>query len=64
MFTQNSSEEHGKTIVLDAKYRIEEGLMDALNSVHTYRDALIRETSSGAKENHRISCLLTHSTHS
>jgi hypothetical protein len=30
-------------IVLDAKYRIEDGLPDALNSIHTYRDALVRE---------------------
>lgn len=30
-------------IVLDAKYRIDEGLNDALNSVHTYRDALVSE---------------------
>ncbi|WP_407353492.1 DUF2357 domain-containing protein [Luteimonas sp. R10] len=31
-------------IVLDAKYRINEGLNDALNSIHTYRDALVQET--------------------
>lgn len=34
-------------IVLDAKYRIEEGLTEALNSIHTYRDALVREAESG-----------------
>ncbi len=34
-------------IVLDAKYRIDDGLNDALNSIHTYRDALVRETSGG-----------------
>jgi Domain of unknown function (DUF2357)/PD-(D/E)XK nuclease superfamily len=33
-------------IVLDAKYRIEEGLNDALSSIHTYRDALVQEDSS------------------
>ena len=37
-------------IVLDAKYRIEDGLADALNSIHTYRDALVREASTGAPE--------------
>jgi len=30
-------------IVLDAKYRIDEGLNDALSSIHTYRDALVSE---------------------
>jgi len=37
-------------IVLDAKYRIEEGLGNSLNSIHTYRDALVRETESGRVE--------------
>ncbi|MGN4151941.1 DUF2357 domain-containing protein [Burkholderia gladioli] len=32
-----------QVIVLDAKYRINEGLNDALNSIHTYRDALVQE---------------------
>jgi hypothetical protein len=32
-----------RVIVLDAKYRINDGLNDALNSIHTYRDALVRE---------------------
>jgi hypothetical protein len=40
----------GKLIVLDAKYRIEEGLSDALSSIHTYRDALVEETGSGMVE--------------
>ena len=35
-------------IVLDAKYRIEEGLTEALSSIHTYRDALVREAQMGA----------------
>lgn len=39
-----------RLIVLDAKYRIEEGLSDALSSIHTYRDALVREVESGAVE--------------
>ena len=38
----------GSLIVLDAKYRIEEGLAEALNSIHTYRDALVREAGTGA----------------
>lgn len=36
-----------RLIVLDAKYRIEEGLNDALSSIHTYRDALVREAETG-----------------
>jgi hypothetical protein len=32
-----------KVIVLDAKYRIREGLNEALSSIHTYRDALVHE---------------------
>jgi hypothetical protein len=39
-----------KLIVLDAKYRIDEGLNDALSSIHTYRDALVREAESGLEE--------------
>jgi hypothetical protein len=39
-----------RMIVLDAKYRINEGLNDALNSIHTYRDALVREASEGTIE--------------
>jgi hypothetical protein len=37
----------GRLIVLDAKYRIDESLNDALSSIHTYRDALVREADSG-----------------
>ncbi len=33
-----------QVIVLDAKYRINDGLNDALNSIHTYRDAIVQET--------------------
>jgi hypothetical protein len=43
-----SGGEIGRLIVLDAKYRIEDGLNDALNSIHTYRDALVQEVESGA----------------
>jgi hypothetical protein len=39
-----------RLIVLDAKYRIDEGLPAALNSIHTYRDALVRESSTGKPE--------------
>jgi hypothetical protein len=42
--------EAGRLIVLDAKYRIDDGLNDALSSIHTYRDALVREAVSGAVE--------------
>ncbi len=41
-------ERHGRIIVLDAKYRIDEGLNDALGSIHMYRDALVQETADGA----------------
>jgi len=37
-------------IVLDAKYRIDDGLNDALNSIHMYRDALMQEASGGQPE--------------
>lgn len=36
-----------RVIILDAKYRINNGLNDALSSIHTYRDALVRELESG-----------------
>lgn len=39
-----------RLIVLDAKYRIDEGLNDALNSIHTYRDALVRSAAGGGVE--------------
>ncbi len=39
-----------RVIVLDAKYRIKDGLNDALNSIHTYRDALVQEVNSGRTE--------------
>jgi hypothetical protein len=42
--------ERSKMIVLDAKYRIDDGLNDALSSIHTYRDALVQETETGAIE--------------
>lgn len=39
-----------RVIVLDAKYRINDGLNEALNSIHTYRDALVQESASGRIE--------------
>lgn len=36
-----------RLIVLDAKYRVEQGLNDALSSIHMYRDALVQELPSG-----------------
>lgn len=39
-----------RVIVLDAKYRINDGLNDALNSIHTYRDALVREVGGSNTE--------------
>jgi len=38
----------GRLIVLDAKYRIDKDLNDALSSIHTYRDALVQEAATGA----------------
>ena len=42
-----SAGEADRLIVLDAKYRIDEGLNDALSSIHTYRDALVQEADTG-----------------
>jgi len=39
-----------RLIVLDAKYRIEDSLNDALSSIHTYRDALVHEADTGDTE--------------
>jgi hypothetical protein len=39
-----------RLIVLDAKYRIDQGLNEALSSIHAYRDALVREAASGKLE--------------
>nr|WP_278045734.1 DUF2357 domain-containing protein [Rhodocyclus gracilis] len=41
---------HRRVIVLDAKYRINDGLNEALSSIHTYRDALVHEAGSGQIE--------------
>lgn len=45
-----AAREAGRLIILDAKYRIDEGLNAALNSIHTYRDALVREAEGGTVE--------------
>jgi hypothetical protein len=42
--------EASRLIVLDAKYRINDGLNAALNSIHTYRDALVHEEENGEIE--------------
>jgi len=42
--------EAARLIILNAKYRIDEGLNEALNSIHTYRDALVREAQGGTVE--------------
>ena len=54
-----------RVIVLDAKYRINDGLNDALNSIHTYRDALVQK-ASGQTEGRASRCALAGSiaTHS
>ena len=48
--TSPSSQGTAKVIVLDAKYRISEGLNDAISSIHTYRDALVCEGKNGEIE--------------
>lgn len=40
-------------IVLDAKYRIEGGLNDAVSSIHTYRDALVEQMGDTGPSGHR-----------
>lgn len=47
---QGSKEGTMRLIILDAKYRIEDGLNEALNSIHTYRDALVRQAETGDVE--------------
>lgn len=50
----------GQLIILDAKYRIDEGLNATLNSIHTYRDALAHEAEGGVVEGIvTAACLLT-----
>ena len=47
---RDAGEDPACLIVLDAKYRIENGLAEALNSIHTYRDALVHEAETGEVE--------------
>jgi hypothetical protein len=49
VFAGQTAEGERRMIVLDAKYRINEGLNDALNSIHTYRDALVQEADGGGQ---------------
>jgi hypothetical protein len=37
----DTQEHAGSLIIIDAKYRIEENLNEAISSIHTYRDALV-----------------------
>lgn len=46
---RQEAEGTGRLIVLDAKYRIDEALNDALSSVHTYRDALVCKSAGALK---------------
>jgi len=48
--SSNANTCRARLIILDAKYRIDEGLTEALTSIHTYRDALVREISGGGIE--------------
>lgn len=41
---------HAPVIVLDAKYRAETQINDAIVSIHTYRDALVRRVGEDASE--------------
>jgi hypothetical protein len=40
-------------VILDAKYRVEQGLNDAISSIHTYRDALVEQLGTSAELEHR-----------
>jgi len=51
LYTAASPRQPQRLIVLDAKYRIDASLNEALASIHMYRDALVQETeSSGIKD--------------
>lgn len=50
VLTGSGCEGGKQVIVMDAKYRIDSGLNDALGSIHTYRDALVQEASRGEIE--------------
>ncbi|MCY1040413.1 DUF2357 domain-containing protein [Corallococcus sp. bb12-1] len=40
-------------VILDAKYRIEGGLNDAVSSIHTYRDALVEQLEADQPQLHK-----------
>ncbi|WP_158627250.1 DUF2357 domain-containing protein [Corallococcus sp. AB045] len=40
-------------VVLDAKYRVEGGLSDAVSSIHTYRDSLVEQLEAGRPQHHQ-----------
>ena len=50
LIRNGDTETRNQVIVMDAKYRIDKGLNDALGSIHTYRDALVQEASGGEIE--------------
>lgn len=51
VLTGTGNRKTGKqVIVMDAKYRIDNSLNDALGSIHTYRDALVQEAPGGEIE--------------
>ena len=56
---QEADSEPAWLIVLDAKYRLADALNQALNSIHTYRDALVQEAQTGPKRIVKAAYLLT-----
>lgn len=49
-----SDADTGYLIVLDAKYRVDQQLNDAVGSLHMYRDAIVREAVSGKLPNRAV----------
>lgn len=47
VLVQSAEDGASSIIVLDAKYRINEGLNSALDSIHSYRDALVQQVDGG-----------------
>lgn len=47
---REKTEKKPRLIILDAKYRVEQGLNDSLSSIHMYRDALVQDVPSGNPE--------------
>lgn len=51
--TPDREAEPRPVVVLDAKYRVERSLNDAVTSIHTYRDALVERLKDGSPRHHR-----------